>query len=89
MHFGAWHVFCGVAKNIQIRNVPDSVHEVYKRRAAEAGMSLQEYLKADLTERAGRPTMKEVLDRIDRDRQGSTVTLDEIVEDIRRHRDVV
>jgi hypothetical protein len=70
-------------------NAPDSVHEVYKRRAAEAGMSLQEYLKADLTERAGRPTMKEVLDRIDRDRQGSTVSLDEIVEDIRRHRDAV
>ena len=53
-----------VAKNIQIRNVPDEVHEVYKRRAAAAGMSLQEYLLADLTEQAGRPTMQEVLDRI-------------------------
>ena len=83
---GASHVFCGVAKNIQIRNVPDSVHEVYKRRAAEAGMSLQEYLKADLTERAGRPTMQEVLDRIERDRKGSMVTLEDVVSTIREDR---
>ncbi len=77
-----------MAKNIQVRNVPDDVHEVYKRRAAEAGMSLQEYLLADLTEQAGRPTMKEVLDRISsRDRTGSTVTVEDIVADIRRHRD--
>ncbi len=78
----------GVAKNIQIRNVPDNVHEVYKRRAAAAGMSLQEYLLSDLTEKAGTPTMQEWLDRVSRiDRTGSTVTLEDIVADIRRHRD--
>ena len=77
-----------MSKNIQIRNVPDDVHEVYKRRAAAAGMSLQEYLLSDLTEQAGRPTMQEVLDRIaSRDRTGSTVTVEQIVADIRRHRD--
>jgi plasmid stability protein len=77
-----------VAKNIQIRNVPDEVHEVYRRRAAAAGMSLQEYLLADLTQQAGQPTMREVLDRIaSRDRTGSTVTVEDIVADIRRQRD--
>jgi plasmid stability protein len=77
-----------VAKNIQIRNVPDDVHEVYKRRAAAAGMSLQEYLLADLTKQAGQPTMDEVLDRIgSRDHTGSTVTVEDIVADIRRQRD--
>jgi CTP synthase (UTP-ammonia lyase) len=77
-----------VSKNIQIRNVPDDVHEVYKRRAAAAGQSLQEYLLSDLTDKAGSPTMQEWLDRMARiDRTGSTVTLEDIVADIRRHRD--
>ncbi len=53
---------------IQIRDVPDDVHRVYRRRAAEAGMSLQEYLRSDLTARAGTKTpaelMKEVQQRI-------------------------
>jgi len=77
-----------VTKNIQIRNVPDEVHEVYKRRAAAAGMSLQEYLLADLTEQADRPTMKEVLDRIaSRDRTGSSVTPAQAAQIIREERD--
>jgi antitoxin FitA len=33
---------------IQIRNVPTAVHRVYRRRAAGAGMSLQEYLLAEI-----------------------------------------
>ena len=31
--------------------MPDEVHEVYKRRAAAAGKSLQEYLLWNLTDR--------------------------------------
>ncbi len=73
-------------KNIQIRNVPDEVHEVYKRRAAASGMSLQEYLLADLTEQAGRPTMKEVLDRI-ASRAGGRITGAEAAQLIRDERD--
>ena len=37
---------------IQIRDVPDGVHRVYKARAAAAGQSLQEYLRAELIEGA-------------------------------------
>ena len=77
----------GVAKNIQIRNVPDDVHEVYKRRAATAGQSLQEYLLSDLSDRAGRLTMDEAMARIDRHRQGSTVTAEDIVQAIREERE--
>ncbi|MDQ6673484.1 MAG: hypothetical protein M3069_22530 [Chloroflexota bacterium] len=33
---------------IQIRNVPDAVHRAYQARAAAAGMSLQEFLLAEL-----------------------------------------
>lgn len=76
----------GVAKNIQIRNVPDDVHEVYKRRAAAAGQSLQEYLLANLTEQAGRPTMQEVFDRI-ASRSGGRVSGAEAARLIRDERD--
>lgn len=84
------HAVCtypgGVAKNIQIRNVPDDVHEVYKRRAAAAGQSLQEYLLSDLTEGAGRLTMREALDRI-ASRTGGHVTGAEAARLIRDERD--
>jgi antitoxin FitA len=33
---------------IQIRGVPAKVHRIYQRRAAEAGMSLQEYVLAEI-----------------------------------------
>lgn len=50
-------------KAIQVRNVPDKTHKVLRRRAAEAGMSLQEYLLATLNDVAGQPTVEEVLAR--------------------------
>ena len=37
---------------IQIRHVPEDVHRKYRIRAAAAGMSLQEYLLAELIESA-------------------------------------
>lgn len=37
---------------IQVRDVPEDVHLAYRRRAAMAGMSLQEYLRAELTRNA-------------------------------------
>jgi L-amino acid N-acyltransferase YncA len=76
-----------VAKNIQIRNVPDEVHAVYKRRAAAAGMSLQEYLLADLTEQAGRLTMAESMARIASHARGSGVSTADIVQAIREDRE--
>jgi plasmid stability protein len=76
-----------VAKNIQIRNVPDEVHAVYKRRAAAAGMSLQEYLLADLTEQAGRLTMAESMARIASHARGSRVSTADIVQAIREDRE--
>jgi len=53
-------------KNVQVRNVPDRVHRVLQRRAAEAGQSLQEYLLQLLEESAGRLTMTEWLERVNR-----------------------
>jgi plasmid stability protein len=50
-------------KMIQIRNVPDDVHRILKVRAAEAGMSLSDYLLRDIERNAKRPTLEEILER--------------------------
>jgi antitoxin FitA len=60
--------------SVQIKNVPSDVHRVLRRRAAESGQSLQEYLLARLIEEAGRPTLDEVLRRAG-DRAGGSVSL--------------
>ncbi len=52
--------------HIQIRNVPPDVHRTMKERARNAGMSLQEYLLAELTESATTPTIEEWVDRVRR-----------------------
>ena len=49
--------------SIQVKDVPADVHATLRRRAADAGQSLQEYLLARLTEDAHMPTLDEVLDR--------------------------
>jgi plasmid stability protein len=46
---------------IQIRNVPDELHRELKARAARSGMTLSDYLLAELRALAVRPTMKEWL----------------------------
>ena len=49
---------------IQIRNVPDSLHRTLKARAALAGMSLSDYLLAEIRQVAERPTVEELRERI-------------------------
>ncbi len=45
---------------IQIRDIPEDVHRTYRERAAAAGMSLQEYLRAELTRNAKLRTPDEI-----------------------------
>jgi hypothetical protein len=74
--------------SIQIKNVPEDVHRVLRRRAAEAGMSLQEYLLAKLTEDARQPTLEEVFARIGTgERTGGRLSLDEAVRFLREDRE--
>jgi antitoxin FitA len=49
---------------IQVRNVPDALHRALKARAATAGMSLSDYLLAELREIAERPTLAEFRERL-------------------------
>jgi len=53
-------------KMIQLRNVPDALHRTLKARAAMAGMSLSDYLLAEIREMAERPTLAELRDRLHR-----------------------
>lgn len=51
---------------IQIRNVPEDVHRAYRSRAAAAGMSLQEYLLAELCRNAELRTPAELVAEVER-----------------------
>ena len=53
-----------MSKTIQLRNVPDALHRTLKARAAMAGMSLSDYLLAEIREIAERPTLAELRDRL-------------------------
>jgi plasmid stability protein len=50
--------------HIQIRNVPEDVHRTLKSRAATRGMSLSEFLLAEVTELAEHPSLEELVARI-------------------------
>jgi len=53
-----------MSRMIQVRNVPDSLHRILKSRAAQAGMSLSDYLLVELRKLAERPTMDELRTRL-------------------------
>ena len=52
-----------MSKSVQIRNVPDRVHKTLSARAAEAGVSLSDYLLGEITRVAERPAVADVLAR--------------------------
>jgi plasmid stability protein len=55
-----------MSRTIQLRNVPDALHRTLKARAAKAGMSLSDYLLAEIREVAERPTLSELQQRMER-----------------------
>jgi plasmid stability protein len=64
-----------MSKMIQLRNVPDALHRTLKARAATAGMSLSDYLLAEIREIAERPTLTELRSRLHK-REPVAVRLD-------------
>jgi plasmid stability protein len=74
-----------MTKMIQIRNVPDELHRRLKVRAAERGMTLSDYLLAEVEQVADKPTLSELMNRLAAE---EPVALDEPPEiTIRRIRD--
>jgi plasmid stability protein len=59
---------------IQIRNVPEALRRRLKARAAMAGMSLSDYLLAEIRRVAERPTLDELRERLAR-RAAATPTV--------------
>lgn len=70
-----------MAKMIQVRNVPDNLHRKLKARAAMMGMTLSDYLLAELRRFAERPTVEELQDRL---RSRPSVQPDEPIADALR-----
>jgi plasmid stability protein len=52
-----------MSKMIQVRDVPEQMHNILKARAAREGMSLSDFLKRELERTVERPTMREWLER--------------------------
>ncbi|MFL5798758.1 MAG: FitA-like ribbon-helix-helix domain-containing protein [Actinomycetota bacterium] len=74
-----------MSRSIQIRNVPEPIHRILRARAAAAGLSLSEYLLAEVTRVAERPPVADVLARAS-DRSGGT-SASRIVASVRSGRD--
>lgn len=64
--------------NVQVRDVPDEVHETLVRRAERAGQSLQQYLAGQLAAIAAAPTVDEVLDRVEARPKGRLTPMEAI-----------
>jgi antitoxin FitA len=76
--------------NILVRDLPENVHAELQRRAEQHGQSLQQFLATELTRIAERPSLEELLDRIDRHEDGHVggrVSLRQAAADIRGERD--
>ncbi|GAB3221973.1 hypothetical protein GCM10027586_12420 [Kineococcus gypseus] len=72
--------------SVQIKDVPDEIHAVLRRRAAVAHQSLQEYLLTMLVEQASTPSLDEVLDRAG-GRAGGSVSFREAVDALHDERE--
>jgi plasmid stability protein len=71
--------------NLLVRGLPDDVHAALQQRAKRDGQSLQRYVTRELTRIAQRPSLGEVLDRIER-RAGGTIGLAEALDDLAEER---
>ncbi len=71
--------------NIPVRGLPEAVHVTLQRQAERRGQSLQQYLVHELTRLAEKPSIEEVLDRIE-NRRGGRIGFDQAVHDVAEER---
>jgi plasmid stability protein len=74
-----------MTRSVQIRNVPDLIHRTLRSRAAGAGMSLSEYLLAEIVRLAERPPVADVFARAAARHGGAEP--ESVVESVRAGRD--
>jgi antitoxin FitA len=63
-----------MSKMVQIRNMPEDLHRLLKSRAAASGLSLSDYLLAELRKSAARPTLDDLRKRLERRRPAKLPT---------------
>ncbi len=71
---------------VQIRNVPESARRVLKARAARAGKSLNSYLLDVIEREVARPTLDEVLERVQQRAERSPISSLDLVQRARDER---
>jgi antitoxin FitA len=74
-----------MSKMIQVRNVPDDWHRTLKARAALSGMSLSDFLLAEIRHVVERPSIAELRERMSR--RSPVTTPVSAAEAVRRERD--
>ena len=72
---------------VQVRDIPEPILRTLKAQAAERGLTLTAYLRAELAKLAARPTNAEVVERLARRNRRGGPTTEETVALIRRVRD--
>jgi plasmid stability protein len=55
-----------MAVHLQIRDLPDEIHQTLRRRASARGLSLRQYALEIFQEHCGQPTVDEWLDGLNR-----------------------
>lgn len=71
--------------NVLVRDIPEEVHSALQRRAEQRGQSLQQYLASELKRLATKPSLTDVLDRIER-RRGGRVGFAQAAQDLTQER---
>jgi hypothetical protein len=72
---------------VQVRDVPEATLNALKAQAAERGLTLTAYLRAELDRLAARPTNAEIVDRLARRNRRGGPTAAETVAELRRLRE--
>lgn len=76
----------GMAKMLQVRNIPERLHRELSKRAKARGQTLTEYVQRLLEREVARPPAEDVFDRIDR-RQPIDVRADREIRAVRKERE--
>ena len=77
----------GVMPLVQVRDVPQSTVDSLKQLAAERGLTLAAFLRAELDRLATRPSNAEIVNRLARRERSGGPLISESVAEIRRVRE--
>ena len=79
--------YTGVMPLVQVRDVPQSTVDSLKQLAAERGLTLAAFLRAELDRLATRPSNAEIVNRLARRERSGGPLISESVAEIRRVRE--